>query len=327
MPHTVRMIATDLDGTLLGPDGQVSPRNRMALQLAAQAGVEVVVATGRRHCYAMKVLRELDLHDESILVSSNGAVVRTVASNGATRLLERRHLDSVASTWLLSTLGELRNALVITFDRVDESGMDQRGALVVEDLADLHRSIDRWMIANEPYIERIVPIEDALTGEAPIQMMLCGTVDRMRRAEALLLENPAVSSVSEQKAGGFLQLNRTEYPERDLSIVDILPAGCSKGNALLRLCAERSIPASELMVLGDNWNDLSMLEVAGHPILMANAPADLKAYAVSRGWRLTTSNAEDGVAEAVEQALSVARQWSTTHPGQTRNSGPPLTQN
>lgn len=303
----VRMIATDLDGTLLGPDGQVSQRNRTALQLAAQAGVEVIIATGRRHCYAMKVLRELGLHDDSILVSSNGAVVRTVACNGAARLLERRHLDPAASAWLLSTLGELRNALVITFDRVSESGEDQRGALVVEDLADLHRSIDRWMIANEPYIERIVPIERALDGEAPIQMMLCGTVDRMRRAEALLLQNPAVSSVSEQKAGGFLQLNRTEYPERDLSIVDILPAGCSKGNALLRLCAERGISPSELMVVGDNWNDLSMLEIAGHPVLMANAPEDLKLHATVQGWQITASNIDDGVAEAIEQALTVSR--------------------
>ena len=301
------MIATDLDGTLLGPDGQVSPRNRTALRLAAQAGVEVVIATGRRHCYAMKVLRELGLHDESILVSSNGAVVRTVACNGATRLLERRHLDPAASTWLLNTLGELRNALVITFNRVTDSGEDQRGALVVEDLADLHRSIDRWMIANEPYIEHIVPIERALDGDAPIQMMLCGTVERMRRAEALLLQNPAVSSVSEQKAGGFLQLNRTEYPERDLSIVDILPAGCSKGNALLRLCAERGILASELMVLGDNWNDLSMLEVAGYPVLMANAPEDLKLYAAAQNWQITSSHAEDGVAEAIEATLSIPK--------------------
>ena len=308
------MIATDLDGTLLGPDGQVSPRNRAALQLAAQAGVEVVIATGRRHCYAMKVLREVGLHEESVLVSSNGAVVRTVATNGATRLLERRHLQPAASAWLLSTLGEFRNALVITFDRVSASGEDQRGALVVEDLADLQRSIDRWMIANEPYIERVVPIERALDTEAPIQMMLCGTVERMWKAEALLLKNPAVSAVSDvvvggqdHTSGGLLQLNRTSYPERDLSIVDILPAGCSKGNALLRLCAERSIAASELMVLGDNWNDLSMLEVAGFPVLMANAPEDLKLHAASRNWRLTRSNEDDGVAEAIEAALAVAR--------------------
>ena len=314
MPQTVRMIATDLDGTLLGSDGAVSPRNRTALQLAAQAGVEVVVATGRRHCYAMKVLREIGLHDESILVSSNGAVVRTVACNGATRLLNRRHLDPAASTWLLETLGDLRNALVITFDRVGSNGEDQRGALVVEDLADLHRSIDRWMIANEPYIERIVPIERALDGEAPIQMMLCGTVERMRRAETLLLQNPAVSAVSDiaaapgelPKPHGFLQLNRTEYPERDLSIVDILPAGCSKGNALLQLCAERNIAASELMVLGDNWNDLSMLEVAGQPVLMANAPEELLALATKRGWRITGPNTEDGVAEAIEAALLIS---------------------
>jgi hydroxymethylpyrimidine pyrophosphatase-like HAD family hydrolase len=305
------MIAIDLDGTLLGAETQVSPRNLAALRAAQTAGITLAIATGRRHCYALKVLRALDLDPETLLVSSNGAVVRTFASE----LIERTHMETPVARWLCGHLAEFRNALVITFDKVGPDGEDARGALVVEELEDLHASIDKWMIANAPYIAHIRPIEDSLDGDAPIQMMLCGTVERMRRAEALMIAHPWISPVGETHAAvGDTQagspdpaikisLNRTEYPERDLSIVDILPAGCSKGAALLRLAAARSIDASEMMAVGDNWNDLSMLEVAGHPVLMGNAPEDLKLIAATRGWQVTGHHLEDGVAEAIEAAL------------------------
>jgi hydroxymethylpyrimidine pyrophosphatase-like HAD family hydrolase len=125
----------------------------------------------------------------------------------------------------------------------------------------------------------------------------------MRRAEAHMAAHPNVAGVGEAKAGGSISLNRTEYPARDLSIVDILPAGCSKGAALLRLAAAQGIRAAEIMAIGDNWNDLSMLEMAGHPVLMGNAPADLHAMALERGWQTTSANLCDGVAEAIFQLL------------------------
>jgi hydroxymethylpyrimidine pyrophosphatase-like HAD family hydrolase len=303
----MRMIAVDLDGTLLGTDGRVSARNLAALLAAEQAGVEVVVATGRRHCYAMRVLRGLGLGEESALISSNGTVTRTLGA----RLLERTLLPTATALWLCGHVDEFRNALVMTFDKVGPDGEDARGALVVEQLDELMASIGRWVAANEPYIAHVVPMEDALKGEAPIQMMLCGTVERMRRAEARLLEHPGVAGVgvSSRLWGGEVEvaLHRTEYAERDLSIVDILPAGCSKGSALLRLAADRGVKAEEILAIGDNWNDLSMLEVAGQAVLMANAPADLKALAVERGWTVGRRHDEDGVAEAVEAALAVGR--------------------
>src|SRR5215469_7045435 len=73
-----RLIAVDMDGTLLGDTGQVSPRNLAALLAAHAAGVEVVIATGRRHAYAMRVLRALELPHTCALISSNGAVTRTL---------------------------------------------------------------------------------------------------------------------------------------------------------------------------------------------------------------------------------------------------------
>jgi hydroxymethylpyrimidine pyrophosphatase-like HAD family hydrolase len=300
----MRMLAVDMDGTLLGADGKVSARNLAALKAAERAGVEVVVATGRRHCYAMRQLRGLGLRNENALISSNGTVVRTIGA----RLLERALLTTETAAWLCGHVDEFRSSLVVTFDKVGPDGEDARGALVVEALDELNVSIGRWMTANEPYIAHVTPIERALTGEAPIQMMLCGTVDRMRRAEARLLEHPGVSAVGvsgqERVAGVEAALHRTEYPDRDLSIVDILPAGCSKGAALLRLAADRGVRAEEIVAIGDNWNDVSMLEVAGRAVLMANAPEDLKEMAVERGWEMGLGHDEDGVAVAVEAALA-----------------------
>jgi hydroxymethylpyrimidine pyrophosphatase-like HAD family hydrolase len=313
------MITVDIDGTLTDDNGQVSQRSVAALLAAQAAGIEVVVATGRRHSYAMRVLRPLNLPHACTLVSSNGTVTRTMGCSAAgqravaSKLIARSHLSHEAALWLCGHVDEFRNALVLTFDRVGPDGDDTRGALVVEHLDQLNASVGRWMVANEPYIAQVNPIELALDGtvtDAPIQAMLCGTVERMRRAEARLLENPGVVAVGHTpatvEAHHIIALHRTEYPARDLSILDILPAGCSKGAALLSLAAAQGITADQLLAVGDNWNDVSMLEIAGSAVVMDNAPEDLKALARERNWSIGPSNNNDGVAEAVESVLGVA---------------------
>jgi hypothetical protein len=321
-----------MDGTLLGDSGQVSARNLAALLAAHSAGVEVVVATGRRHAYAMRVLRPLELPPACALISSNGAVTRTLGSITAsipTELIARTHLSTETALWLCAHLGEYRDALVLTFDTVSADGPnhgdDTRGALVVEHLENLQQSIARWMEANAAYIAYVNPIEDALAhvdpielalqpqsptpANPPIQAMLCGPVERMRAAEAHLLLDPRVVAVGHTddavEPRHQIALHRTEYPARDLSILDILPAGCSKGAALLSYAGSRGIDASEILAIGDNWNDVSMLQVAGTAVLMGNAPDDLKALARERGWHIGPANRDDGVALAIESTLGI----------------------
>jgi hypothetical protein len=113
------------------------------------------------------------------------------------------------------------------------------------------------------------------------------------------------SSEPQREPAPILTLNRTDYPSRDLSILDILPAGCSKGAALLSLAATRGIDPGRILAIGDNWNDVSMLEAAGAAVLMDNAPEDLKVLARARGWHIGPSNRDDGVAQAIEAALAV----------------------
>jgi hydroxymethylpyrimidine pyrophosphatase-like HAD family hydrolase len=295
-----RLIAVDMDGTLLNSDGGVSPRNRAAVKAAEAAGIETIIATGRRHCYAMRVLRELNLNPASAVVSSNGTVIRTIGAD----LLHRTEMSTASALWLCDHVAEFRNTLVLTFDTVGPDGEDSRGALVVEHLDELHASIGRWMRANEPYIQHVERFQDALTGATPIQAMLCGTVERMARAEARLLEYPRVAAVGvEAQPQTEITLHRTIYPNRDLSIVDILPAGCSKASALQRLADLRGISTQEILAIGDNWNDLPMLRLAGSAVLMSNAPDDLKQLAQQHDWTIAPSNDEDGVAHTIETAL------------------------
>ncbi|HKT69146.1 MAG TPA: HAD-IIB family hydrolase, partial [Terriglobales bacterium] len=98
--------------------------------------------------------------------------------------------------------------------------------------------------------------------------------------------------------------------------LDILPPGCSKGVALRRLAQSLGVVPADIMAIGDNFNDLEMLEFAGHPVVMANAAPDLVHLARKRGWLIAPVNDEDGVAHIVESALeSVSRGDHVKSPG------------
>jgi hypothetical protein len=302
-----------MDGTLLHSDGHVSERNLAAIREAEAQGIEVAIATGRRHCYAMRVLRELDRPAHTALISSNGTVTRTLGSELlGSELLDRTHMPLETARWLCEHVKDFRGTLVLTFDKVRADGEDDRGALVCEGTEELNASIGRWMEINQPYIEHVTPIEQALVDAAPIQMMLCGPIERMREAEAHLLTDPRITNVDAMCEPGIeVMLHRTEYPHRDLCILDILPAGCSKASALLHLAELRGIHASEILAIGDNWNDVPMFQMAGQSAVMANAPEDLRALAEERGWLIAPSNDEDGVASVIENVLTGTRDLST----------------
>ena len=98
---------------------------------------------------------------------------------------------------------------------------------------------------------------------------------------------------------GSVTILRTEYPARDLSMIDVLNVGCSKGHALERWAVHRGYRREEVMAIGDNHNDVEMLEFAGHPVIMGNACAELR----GRGWTVTRGNDACGIAAAVDLAL------------------------
>ena len=286
MHPPVRLVAIDMDGTLLPTFSQnISPRNAEALRAAQRAGVTVAIATGRRTAYTAPLLDGLGLRADMPLITSNGAVTRTLAGDS----LDRSHLKASVAREVCGLLRPF-GTLVFTFDTVG------RGELVLEDFEQAHQRIALWVEANRNAIEVVQPLEDALSdGNDPIQGMVTGGLERMRQAEKALKTSHLIN---------FCEAVRTEYAARDLSIVDLLPPGVSKGWALQRLAARLGVDRKETMAIGDNWNDVNMLEWAGQAVLMGNAAQDLRTMAKTNGWKQAPPNDEDGVAVTLEMALS-----------------------
>jgi len=148
---------------------------------------------------------------------------------------------------------------------------------VVERLDQLTASIGRWMAANEPYLIQIHPIERALAdpSDPPIQAMLCGTLERMARAEARLLEHPGVTA-STTSTDSRATRSSASRPIQTRPITNSACTAPSTQRATspsstffppaaprARLCCPRRrahIVAAQILAIGDNWNDVTMFE-------------------------------------------------------------------
>jgi len=272
---SIRLIAVDIDGTLLNPQFQISPADLNALRQAHTQGIEVILVTGRRHTFALPIAQQLGF--DLWLICSNGAVTRSLAGE----TFHRDMLPRETCRNLCGVMQEFRGQTVLTYD------VPGRGAIVLETLEHLEGSIQRWLEKNMEYIDFVIPIENSLTTD-PVQAMFCGPVALMQQALRVL-----------EKCALPITVLRTEYPGRDLSIVDVLNAGCSKGHALERWANYRNISRERVMAIGDNYNDIEMLAFAGRPFIMGNASEEL----LGRGWTMTRSNAESGVAAAIAHVL------------------------
>jgi hypothetical protein len=275
-----RLLALDIDGTLLNSEFKIAERDLEALRKVHAEGAEIILCTGRRHTYALPIARMLGFN--LWLCTSNGAVTRS--STG-----EDFHRDLLPKNIAISFCQHMlayRSGTVVTFDQ------ETKGALVVEDFAELSQTVSRWVEVNRDYIELVKPIEAALTRD-PTQAMVCGTLRVMQEAEAHLNTFPWLDQVT---------LLKTQYDHRDLCLLDVLTKDCSKGHAVDRWAKRRGIAASQIMAIGDNYNDVEMLDIAGIPVVMGNAAPELKL----RGYLETLSNDECGVAAAIEQVMAGA---------------------
>jgi Cof subfamily protein (haloacid dehalogenase superfamily) len=274
---SIRLLATDIDGTLLNPQFSISEGDLDALRRAHASGIEIVLVTGRRHSFALPIAKQLGF--DLWLISSNGAVTRSISGE----TFHRDLMPTQTCRRLCGAMQEFRGNTVLTFDK------EVKGAIVLEHMDELGASIRRWLEKNMEYIEFVVPIEKALVTD-PVQAMFCGSLERM---------SDALQALEAAGMDGQVTILRTEYPARDLSMIDVLNAGCSKGHALERWAKHRGYRRDEVMAVGDNHNDVEMLEFAGHPVIMGNACEELRA----RGWRITRGNDACGVAAAVELAF------------------------
>jgi hypothetical protein len=246
----VRLIAIDIDGTLLDTRWALPAANADAIARAVRRGVEVVLATGRRFDFARPVLDQLP--PVGLIVVSGGAL--TKRRDGVT--VTRHALPRATARRVLEATVEFRPHMAVIFDREGPNQM-------------IYERIDWDDPRHRGYFERnrgalgeIAPLEACLV-EDPIQVMAAGGVGPMRALAAALAGVPG---------GGF-----------EVALADLARA--------------RGLPPESVMAIGDNLNDLPMLEVAGVRVVMGNASAELKAF----GWTETGTNDEAGVAQAIER--------------------------
>jgi Cof subfamily protein (haloacid dehalogenase superfamily) len=270
----IKLIAMDLDGTLLDSRQLVSEENARTIAEAQARGIEIVLATGRRFDFARPIADALTCDFD--LIVSNGALIKS--KSGATHM--RQLLPSGIARRVLEITEEFRPSAAVIFDR------DAARQVIVERVVWDDPLRGRYYSKIREHLAEVVPLTDCLDGDDPIQVMYAGPCAEMRAAMETLEKNPAAEEYT---------VALTEYLQRNFSILDVLRRGVSKGVALAEWARRRGIAREHMMAIGDNWNDREMLEFAGLPVVMGNSVPELK----SLGWAVTLSNDQNGVAEAI----------------------------
>jgi len=274
----IRLVALDLDGTLLNSHSEISAANHDAMVKAAERGVEVVIVTGRRFHSARPIVAPLRC--PLTLISSNGARIGNLEGESC----HRNFLPASLAREALRAATGLRRFAVLMHD------LPGRGQVVMQEGASPEGPLG-WYRRNSPDALLEVPDLEAAIGlhaRDPIQVMFGGPPTEIEPFGPVLAASAIAASV---------QLTWTKYPLRNTVLLDVMNRDCTKGAALKLWSALRGIDAADVMALGDNFNDREMLEFAGRPVVMANAEPGV----CCDGWVRTLSNDEDGVAAALRR--------------------------
>jgi hydroxymethylpyrimidine pyrophosphatase-like HAD family hydrolase len=269
-----RLLALDIDGTLLGSDKGVSERTRAAIAAAHARGVRLVLLTGRRYPAARRVAETLG-HDVP-LVLHNGALIVEAGS-----VLRCRPLGRAAAASAVR-LGRAQGA-----EPVIHAGQRGEGRLLIERVSPGNKLLVDYLDRSGADVVRVADLlTELLLGEDPMQVMFAGAAAAMDALVAPLGD----------ALGGEARLERTTYPRQGVGIIDVLHPGVGKAGALAFLQQRWGLAPRETLAIGDNWNDREMLERAGLGLVMGNADPALRAL----GLPVLPSNDEDGVAVALE---------------------------
>ncbi len=283
----ISLLALDLDGTLLDSRGNISERNRLAIENARRQGVRVALVTGR--CFRDSRPIALELGLDVPLISHNGALTKHAATLQTVSVLP---LPLAAAREALR-IGREAGADPLLSD--DHEGL---GVLVYDHLSGENSAAHKYVSwarrihgdeEGRNAVHQVASLEDYLDHE-PIHLAFSGRCEEMDQLEELL----------NSELGSTVKILGTKYLEQDFTLLDILNPSASKGAGVAAAAAELGANREEIMAIGDNYNDLEMLLFAGTGVVMANAPLSLREIA---GLHPTASNHEDGVALAVEQFI------------------------
>jgi hypothetical protein len=260
----VRLLASDLDGTLLRSDGTVSSRTRAALDTAAGAGIELIIVTGRPPRWVRPLVDQLG--DRGLVICANGASVYDPSRH---EVVAHHGLHPEAAAEVVRRLKQRWPELSYAVEQVLTFGWDPA------------------------YNSRYQPAPGSR--RAPIEELVREPVTKLLARHP----SPAPKDLAEQARellGALAAVTHSDDP----ALLEISSPGVHKAATLERLAAERGIGPAEVIAFGDMPNDLQLLGWAGHGVAVANAHPTLLAAADE----VTASNDEDGVALVIERVLA-----------------------
>ena len=263
-PGEPRLLALDLDGTLLGPDGEVSPRTRVAIERLRAGGVHVVLASGRAPAGMRRLCHELELTDPQITMQ--GALISSPLTG------------SILAAWRLEP-AEARAH--IAFAR-------EFGAVPLLCFADgvrgeiLTPEVEALFAPFEEPLPLVVPDIEPLSEARPIKTFLYTPPGA----------NARIWDAARSRFAG-----RATITSGDEHSVELLARGASKGEALRTLAAHLGIPLADVAAIGDARNDIAMLRLAGRSAAMAHARSEVREAAEM----VVPSNSEEGVLVALDR--------------------------
>ncbi len=283
----IKLLAPDLDGTLLNSKGKIPDANKIAIRQAEEIGVLVTIATGRRFRDALPVAAELEFN--APLITHNGALLKYAES-----------FETVAASLLnhATTLEILRVGKAFGGDALVSVDPHGHGTLLFDTISDDNIPLQKYIAwsdrlhGNENgksavHVERL---EDTVGDNEVIHISFSGGCDSMKEMHGVL----------EDELGKTVTLLATIYPHLDFTLLDILPPNASKGTGVEKLANLNDLLPENVMTIGDNYNDLEMLEFAGTPVVMGNADPSLLER---EEFYTTLSNDADGVAVAINRYI------------------------
>jgi HAD-superfamily hydrolase, subfamily IIB len=283
----IKLLTLDLDGTLLNSSGQIPEANRQAIRQAEEKGILVTIATGRRFRDARPV--GIDLGLNAPLITHNGALLK-YAENGITvaySLLARETCHEI-----------LRVGKEFGGDALVSADPHGQGTLFYDRVSDNNIPLQKYITWSktlhgkeaENAVNHVTDLRPVFEQNEIIHISFSGTCAAMYDMERVL----------EEELADTVTILATIYPRLDFTLIDILPPDSSKGVGVEKLALIEGLERNEVMAIGDNFNDIEMLEFAGTAVVMGNADPDL----LERGEFYTTvSNDENGVAEAIKQFI------------------------
>lgn len=285
----IKLLALDLDGTVLDSRGRISPENKHAIKTAEANGVLVTIATGRRFRDCRPVGLELELN--APLITHNGALLKygeTLES------VWYELLSSDTAEEVIRVGGEFGGDALVS---VDPAG---KGTLLYSRVKENDSPVQNYLawarrLHGDEAEEAVVHVDDlaaSARNAAVIHISFSGTCAAMSALDKYL----------ETELGEKVTILATIYPKLDFTLLDILPPNVSKGSGLERLAAAGGLLPEHVMCIGDNHNDLHMLEFAGTPVVMGNAEPSLLERPE---FYKTLTNDQSGVAAAIERFILI----------------------